>query len=331
MTLECINSNAFDLSHAYNNPRQRITIAKAINQSDGSIISTNGYVQARKSEGTLTYTIEEVKEYRQYTAYGSYTSVGIETCGDTLYWMSKIFSGETRDNVSIYSKGGGETIFYVDIGDPPITNRYGIPYEFDCRKISLSKYEELEDDSIPFLNTQIPETPVYRVVREGCTDPATYRDASSLSDVKIRRVGTAFWKITFFLNGQFYQEKTTKAYYLDPFSLYEGITIEEEVPSTSYATKSFTKKKNTQAVEVLLDPDKPHGKQVWLVDLDEEGEEIGRSIIFEFERAEGQSPPSHRITCIETSECPENTCKVDCNTHYCCYNSEGISIESFAK
>ena len=30
-------------------------------------------------------------------------------------------------------------------------------------------------------------------------------------------------------------------------------------------------------------------------------------------------------------KCPENTCKVDCGTHYCCYGSDGIAVSSFEK
>ena len=30
-------------------------------------------------------------------------------------------------------------------------------------------------------------------------------------------------------------------------------------------------------------------------------------------------------------KCPPNTCKVDCDTHYCCYGSDGIAVSSFEK
>lgn len=33
----------------------------------------------------------------------------------------------------------------------------------------------------------------------------------------------------------------------------------------------------------------------------------------------------------KVEECPENTCKVDCDTHYCCYGSDGVSIFSYEK
>ena len=33
----------------------------------------------------------------------------------------------------------------------------------------------------------------------------------------------------------------------------------------------------------------------------------------------------------EEEECPDNTCKVDCGEHYCCYGSNGIAVYSFLK
>ena len=41
--------------------------------------------------------------------------------------------------------------------------------------------------------------------------------------------------------------------------------------------------------------------------------------------------PDYQITCDFTEDCPPNTCKVDCVTHFCCYNSEGISLKSIPK
>ncbi len=38
-------------------------------------------------------------------------------------------------------------------------------------------------------------------------------------------------------------------------------------------------------------------------------------------------PPEWSHNCGQ--ECPENTCKVLCDTHYCCYNSQGIPVASF--
>lgn len=44
----------------------------------------------------------------------------------------------------------------------------------------------------------------------------------------------------------------------------------------------------------------------------------------------GSSPPAYAVSC-GTEDCPPNTCKVDCHTHYCCYNSQGISVFNFLK
>jgi hypothetical protein len=45
----------------------------------------------------------------------------------------------------------------------------------------------------------------------------------------------------------------------------------------------------------------------------------------------GCPPPIYSYICKENYECPEGTCKVDCGTHYCCYNEQGISIKSLPK
>jgi hypothetical protein len=44
----------------------------------------------------------------------------------------------------------------------------------------------------------------------------------------------------------------------------------------------------------------------------------------------GGSPPAYTVSC-GSEDCPPDTCKVDCHTHYCCYNSQGISVFNFLK
>jgi hypothetical protein len=41
--------------------------------------------------------------------------------------------------------------------------------------------------------------------------------------------------------------------------------------------------------------------------------------------------PDTNIQCFSEEDCPFDTCKVDCDTHYCCYNSQGISVLSIPK
>jgi hypothetical protein len=42
-------------------------------------------------------------------------------------------------------------------------------------------------------------------------------------------------------------------------------------------------------------------------------------------------PPYAFTVCFSKEDCPLDTCKVDCGTHYCCYNEQGISIKSLPK
>lgn len=44
--------------------------------------------------------------------------------------------------------------------------------------------------------------------------------------------------------------------------------------------------------------------------------------------------PNVSVECITEppdDSCPENTCQVDCGTHYCCYGSDGIAVHSYLK
>ena len=40
--------------------------------------------------------------------------------------------------------------------------------------------------------------------------------------------------------------------------------------------------------------------------------------------------PLYQVFC-SGEDCPDGTCKVECGSHYCCYNSEGISVKTIAK
>lgn len=43
-------------------------------------------------------------------------------------------------------------------------------------------------------------------------------------------------------------------------------------------------------------------------------------------------PPAWTVECVEVQEkCPKDTCEVDCGTHICCYDSNGIPVYSFDK
>ncbi|WP_146132208.1 hypothetical protein [Pleurocapsa sp. CCALA 161] len=44
----------------------------------------------------------------------------------------------------------------------------------------------------------------------------------------------------------------------------------------------------------------------------------------------GDLSPTVSYQCI-TQQCPPDTCEVDCGTHVCCYNSQGISVFNYNK
>lgn len=50
-----------------------------------------------------------------------------------------------------------------------------------------------------------------------------------------------------------------------------------------------------------------------------------------FSRTDSSIPQIETECVIQTNQCPENTCEVDCGTHICCYGSDGIAVHSFEK
>ncbi len=48
--------------------------------------------------------------------------------------------------------------------------------------------------------------------------------------------------------------------------------------------------------------------------------------------ATGCPPPEYKVICHEDCKgCPEGTCEVDCGDHLCCYDEQGIAVESIPK
>ena len=60
-----------------------------------------------------------------------------------------------------------------------------------------------------------------------------------------------------------------------------------------------------------------------------DGEETGRAIFAGVVSGGVPVPSELNVTCVAL--CPEGTCTVDCGTHYCCYGSDGVAVESVPK
>ncbi|MEM9507536.1 MAG: hypothetical protein AAGA16_07575 [Cyanobacteria bacterium P01_E01_bin.35] len=144
------------------------------------------------------------------------------------------------------------------------------------------------------------------------------------------RVGVQNWDVTIFLDGEPWITYTRKSQNATPLLLPDKILEFTELGVSTRRTRSFDKESETQAVEVTVNERVPHQKLLWNVDLDENGEETNRTVIFQFSTIEGSEPPFHNLICTtEPGLCPEGTCEVNCGTHACCYDVTGEPVASF--
>ena len=139
----------------------------------------------------------------------------------------------------------------------------------------------------------------------------------------LRQPPEVLWGVNFYKNGDFLTTKYTKGFDSNP--PLENLELLGDL-GQEIKEQSFLKEAINQAVELLPVPGIQNHWQLWLVFLDANQQEISREIINYFS---GENP---ELLCIaQEGECPENSCKVDCNTHYCCYDNQGHSIYSFLK
>ncbi len=103
----------------------------------------------------------------------------------------------------------------------------------------------------------------------------------------------------------------------DKYPGYHGVTIARN-RGIIYSTENITEVIELEPpIQVLQDTD------ITFI-VRNKGEQI-------FIRTEFNQIPFVSTNCLFTNQCPENTCRVDCGNHYCCYNSDGYSIYSYLK
>lgn len=275
------------------------------------------------------YTIETNIYRNQYVAVGTYTNVSSQNNGEIRYY-SHLYTEPSLLNSFEYSTNGGAWYFNLN-RDPGWTQAprslFGNVYDITQAAYELSLSEDISapqhQDNRRIGKSQSP------------TPPTSYFPAAvQLGEAQIKRFGSNEYVIYFTKNGQPIGARLSKGYREDRYSPDPELVDTSEVETIALKTRDFTKEIGTQAVEVLVDPDNGNKKNLWLVNLDEEGNETGRSSIFSWETFEGQRVPSGRIEClepIEIEECPDNTYQFDCGTHLCCYQPDGYAHSRIEK
>lgn len=140
----------------------------------------------------------------------------------------------------------------------------------------------------------------------------------------------AIWDLKLLIDGEVVKTQEISSLYSDWFELPEIRVSASEVGDVELQEKQFSKVANTQAVKVSIPQNAPHQKNLYLIDLDSDGREINRTLLFTISNNFNEDAPYHNLICgLSISQCPENTCEVTCGDTICCYNSEGIAVESF--
>lgn len=336
MVLECINSNSVELRYLYHSrTRNEIRVLGQYHQ-DGS--TGNYYVLKSvildEVEGELTYSKRELVDQRRYVIYGDYVGQSVTTCGETFYWDASGFRGN-YGQISLNSPRAGGYFRAKASNNVDVPGLANTSYR-DCIRISEDLVNRYRQASSVYATYGASADSYGRISKPNtswggpCSSYGTL--ANSLNEIGVARVFSAVWEISIYKAGQLAETVVTTAFDQKPFEWSDKVVQTGVLYSESYDTKTFSKQAGSQGVEILPHSSKSNAKQVWLVDLDEEGNETNREMIFEFSRRPDlDSLPNHTLTCVMVAECPENTCKVDCGEHYCCYNSSGVSVESFAK
>lgn len=339
MAIQCKSSTGVTLTHTTFNKQYIFVYFYAL------ISTSTGEYQRRfaksfypQNNGVLTYEVSEVDLSNAiYRLWGTYTQGVQSDCGKKAYWF---LSGISQSLLDIEIVVRGTRKQYAAYYDPnnldnrnprwvnlahsnpssinPIT---GQPFE---------EGEEPEESGVYYSNTIIHQ------VNE-CVGNSIYggHGATNLSGgtpVRYEHNNGSF-TVSVYEDGELLGTALTNGKYPEPDTLPDDAIVGDTVSNTNpvWVTKTFEKEANTEAIEVLRRTPTSRYFDVWKITLDDNGNEINRRTIYSFGNSDTEPLVEWSLDCIEIDECPPDTCTVDCNSHYCCYGSDGISIHSFEK
>lgn len=329
MVLECINTDRIRLSYQVGG-KQEVVESKIKPRFGGAI---KGIVAVGEVGEKLDYEVTLDTLKKTYLAVGTFTNVSSRDLGETKYYYHAYYSEEQRDSYEIIDFNGYWQIRAVL--KPAVTggdkNRFG-----SVIMTSQESYASLlaEEESFPrptYTNTN-PNPKVHTVIAN--SENQSFPTAASLGAPTIVEIGCPSYNIRVFSDTRELANQPIATFnngrVCDPEAQYVN---KYEIDAIQNLQQEFTKEFGKQGVEVLPVPGSPHKKELWLVDLDADGNETNRTSIFEFELLPEQGAPSHYIECLPylATECPDNTCEVDCVEHICCYGSNGVAVHSFYK
>ncbi|MGF1542873.1 MAG: hypothetical protein ACFCU5_20925 [Pleurocapsa sp.] len=274
----------------------------------------------------ISVEFEEDRSFETVRAAGTYISAGFDSCGETRYFLAVCPNRDFSVTLQYHVTG---RYWYTA---QPSTNIYRA-YETTPAIYNIVTGGNAPDPNPTYVDKGLSTGNVLNKV-DHCSS-----NFDSNSVLSINHEGNfsdrrdARLKINLYRDGQlvlsnrYYRARD----FAPPYIITPTINYYNPSSSPTLGVLNISKLANTQAIEVLPTPDKPHSLDVWKVTLNTDGTENYRSLYTQIVAPSGNSAPAYTVSCGLTDTCPENTCQVDCGTHYCCYGSDGIATHSFLK
>ena len=320
MSFSCIGSEQFELEY------ESLSTSRYIGVNRGGSIE---YTYSRGGE-ELTYTIEEDLSRIRTRCIGTFIGQGYTPCGQTQYWAYNTGTPFPNDRHEIVVIGSSyyEIKFFNDS-----------PYRTDIPQyyIALEWVDKEVYDSLANQTYSVPYRRRHKNVRyyPGTCNSRNYGYTNAGNNAIVTHQFDAYrkgWLVKIYGDGILKKTVSTTNSLPDDRSRLNPSTVRVQDPSIYRASRTFTKEKDTQGVEIVTRPTTPHQKFVYLVNLDNNGNERSRNLIFEFSIVEGTGEPYYSLICAPVeSVCPEGTCEVICGDTICCYGSDGIAVTSFPR
>ena len=318
MTFECIRGSAFTLKYTTKACKGNVLVYRVTNDSNGEYIyDQKVYVPSGKE---TTISIYEHVYSRHFVALGTATRAGELRNNETGYWISldEFNSWGKNTNIEIDSYGN----YLIAASPDTVENKYRKPIKQYLNFIEKEAYLEL----IRTNSTRRPIIGDRVVTKEG----SGFGERSYSTDVKVTNL-IASRPFSWYFD--FIQDGVDSVWGLLYKSLEPG---REDIPPVRFEgeegtveieqEREFVKLADTQAVEILSPANAPHLKTLYLVDLNEQGTETGRTSIFTFGNNPGESGPSYEVLCnVTEDECPDGTYQLDCGDYLCCYKPDGYA------
>ena len=321
MVLSCIDSEQFQLEY------DSFATANYIGVKE---LRSYKYFFPRHG-GKFSYEIIQDFSGSRTVLAGTYQSRDGNSCGETRYWVCSVAEFPSNTYEIIYT-GYRNTYYVLFTNDSPYNPSFQSYYS-PIYRIEKAVYDKLDTpERLIVGGRRFQEADGVSHKDGDCKPPYSgYNPANSVSITHKWKEYKGSWLVKVYEAGNYRGEVTCHA--RDPNdSLVMASDAIREFSSSGIErnTRTFSKQKDTQAVEVVVHPSASYIKLVYLINLDSSGNEASRGLIFRFSVPEDLGVPYHKLTCISSEkECPEGTCEVTCGDTICCYNSQGIAVDSF--